>query len=180
MGRPTKLNAELIAAICHDLESGCPIETAAQANGIHPATIWRWLDTGAEDSESIYGEFCEAVARTRARVELRLLRRVAGEEEDPQLGAFEESENVTQVLRSWHDQRAKGAAWILERTRPRQYSQRVNMKVSEALSEAMEVVRGICAPEDFQRICERLANGAGEGGEPLPRALPAQGHDLDS
>lgn len=177
----TKLTPELQQEICHALESGCPIETAAQSCGISPRTLWRWLDAGADLGDDLYGTFCQAVARVRARVEIRLLRRVAGEEEDPDVDLFEGSaEERHEILRRWHDQRAKGASWILERTRPRQYSQRVNLKVNEAVSEVMEVVRELCTPADFARICERLAGGASEGGESLPRALPAQADDLDS
>jgi hypothetical protein len=128
---------------------GAPLETAAEAAGIHVSTLYRWLDRGLVGEEP-YAAFCEAVTRARARGELNLLRTVRiGDGQGVGFGG------------------AKASAWLLERTRPAKYAQRVNVKVEDAIGKVIEVVRGICSAEDFARILEgleRLDSEAGEAG----------------
>lgn len=155
-GRPTKLTPLLADQIVSDLETGAYVETAAEAAGINRQTLYNWLDAGVRGEEP-YASFLDSVMRARAKAELDLLRTVlAGDSEGKGFGP------------------AKAAAFVLERTRPNRYAQRVNMRVENAVQEVLEVVRGICAPEDFGRICERLAAADSEGG---PQLLGPGGED---
>jgi hypothetical protein len=158
-GRPTKLTDEVAEQICEVLASGAYLETAAEAVGIDPGTVWRWLDRGAKGEEP-FSAFRESVVRARAKAELDMLATVrAGDGKGTSFGP------------------ARGAAFLLERTRPQRYAQRVNVKVEEAVTRVLEVARGICPPEDFTRILEGLERLDSEGGESLPGATD-EGADL--
>ena len=52
MGRPSKLNAELIKNIQNWLRMGYFVEDAARMAGVNKVTLYRWLDKGREDRES--------------------------------------------------------------------------------------------------------------------------------
>lgn len=149
-GAPTKLTDELTEEIVALIGDGAYIETAAEAVGICRATLYNWLDWGSEGREP-YAAFLDALTRARARAEIDLLRRVQdGDSKGTGFG------------------KAKAAAFLLERTRPDKYAQRVNLKVEEAVTKVLEGVRRICSPEDFARVlawCERVDS---EGGEELP------------
>jgi len=154
MGRPTKLNDEVSTEIVEALEEGAYLETAAEAAGIDVSTLYRWLDRGATGEEP-YAAFCEAVVRARAKAELDLMRAArGGDGKGVSFGP------------------ARAACFLLERTRPNKFAQRVNLKVEDAVREVLEVVRGVCSPEDFARVLERLERADREGGEGLPASDP--------
>jgi hypothetical protein len=154
MARPTKLTPKVAQAICKVLKEGAYIETAAEAAGISVQTLYNWLDRGAV-SEKPYAAFLEAVMRARAEGELALFRRAKrGDSKGVSFGG------------------GRAAAFILERTRPNRYAQRVNLRVEDAVREVLEVVRGICSPEDFARILARLEAVDREGSEELPAPDP--------
>ena len=73
MGRPSKLNAELIKNIQNWLRMGYFVEDAARMAGVNKVTLYRWLDKGREDREqeidSLYADFCNAMERARAEAE---------------------------------------------------------------------------------------------------------------
>ena len=157
MARPTKLTPSLQAAIVRDLGHGVPVETAAENNGIDVATLYRWLDRGAA-GEPPYAAFRDAVTRARARVEIDLVKTVRkGDGMGVGFG------------------KARAATFMLERTRPHRYGQRIAMKVEDAVSQVLEVVRGICTPEDFSRVLDRVEALDREGGE--GDASPASGNE---
>jgi hypothetical protein len=154
MARPTKLTDELSAEICAVLEEGASLETAAEAAGIDVSTLYRWIDRGLSGEEP-FAAFCEAYTRARAKGELTLFRRLAlGDSKGISFGP------------------ARAAAFLLERSRPEKYAQRINVKVDEAVSEVLEVVRGICSPADCERICEELERRHRGGGTPPPPGDP--------
>lgn len=149
MGRPPKLTAEMTQAIVADIESGNYSETAAQAAGISPATFCNWMKWGAQEKEP-YAAFFEAVACARARAEITLVRKVVEGEKGE----------------------SRGAAFMLERTRPNKFAQRVHVKVQDELERMLDIAQGILSAADFSRLCEALASdgreeaaGADPGGE---------------
>lgn len=153
-GRKTKLTAEVAETICSALKEGAYVETAAQAAGIHVDSLYYWLDRGLKGEEP-YAAFSEAVMRARAEAELDLMRTVRdGDEKGVSFGP------------------ARASAFLLERTRPNKFAQRINMKVETAVQEVLEVVRGICSPEDFASICERLEAADRTGSEDLSSPDP--------
>lgn len=146
-GRPTKLTPEVTEAIVDSIKEGAYLETATEAAGIGLSTMYLWLDRGA-DGEEPYAAFLEAVTRARAEAEIDLLRAVR--KGDAKGTGFGE---------------AKAAAFLLERTRPNRYAQRVNVKVEEAVTKVLEGVRRICSPEDFARVLAWCERSDSEGGE---------------
>ena len=78
MARPAKLNASTHATIVRAVEAGTPIKYAAAYAGVSEATVYRWLQRGAEPTAaSEYREFCEEVQRAQARSVTRLVAQVA-------------------------------------------------------------------------------------------------------
>lgn len=143
MARPTKLTPELTDELCEILERGNYLETAAEAVGITRQTVYNWMDRGAK-GEAPFDAFFDAIARARAKGELSLTSTVlGGDEKGLSFGP------------------AKAAAFMLERTRPDRFAQRVNLKVQEAVSEVLEVVRRVCSAADCERILEELSRGGG-------------------
>jgi len=77
-GRPTKLTPEVHEAIVEKMRNGSFLEQAARSVGVHPVTVWRWLEAGdAEDAQEPYASFAqdfrqaEAEAEERAKEQLR-------------------------------------------------------------------------------------------------------------
>ncbi len=99
MGRPSKLNAELIKNIQNWLRMGYFVEDAARMAGVNKVTLYRWLDKGREDREqeidSLYADFCNAMERARAEAE----------------GMFINSIQTAAKRGQW-----QAAAWWLERS----------------------------------------------------------------
>ena len=89
--RPSKFSAELGHAIAIHIGYGCSVEQAAQAEGIAPDTIRRWLRR--------YPAFAAEVDQARAQCVVKLLRHVNRAAE-----------------KDW-----KAAAWLVERLHPENY-----------------------------------------------------------
>lgn len=150
MGAPTKLTPELTQEICDALERGNYLETAAEAAGITVRTVYNWMDRGSKGDEP-YAAFFHAVKRARAAAEIDLVATVLkGDEQGTGFGE------------------ARAAAYMLERTRPDRFAQRVNLKVRDAVDEVLECVRRVCSPEDFARVLEELSRR--DSGEEAPTA----------
>jgi len=69
MARPTKISKQLTDKIAKQIAKGVTPEIACQLEGINPATYYRWINKGKEDTKGLFYEFCEAI--TRAKVEMR-------------------------------------------------------------------------------------------------------------
>jgi transposase-like protein len=76
-GRPTKCTPAVTGKIISAVRKGAHLEAAAQAAGVHPSTVYRWLQLGEDvDIESEYREFYEAFTRARAKAELTMVKAV--------------------------------------------------------------------------------------------------------
>jgi hypothetical protein len=82
------------------------LEAAAWAAGIDRVTLWRWLKKG-EEGPGVYRDFCNATQEAKSRKIIRSLNKIQA---DPE----------------W-----RAAAWILERTEPEHYGQRVKIEQIE-------------------------------------------------
>jgi transposase len=144
---PTRI-AELVA-------SGNYLEDAAGACGIGTATLYRWLDVGAEwegveleevpQEQRIFREFREAVHRAREEATTRLLRPIE-----------------RQAPTDW-----RAAAWILERTRPDRFGRRETVRISGEGGGPIRVEYEQKDPDFVREVYERLG-GAGVFGEGVP------------
>ncbi len=74
-GRNAKLTPVIQKAYCRQLETGAHAETAANACGLDPSTVYLWLKRGQAEKEGIYFNFFKAVEASRALVVQKLLKR---------------------------------------------------------------------------------------------------------
>lgn len=123
-GRPTKLTKELQARIERAVASGNYIETAAQLNGVHKSTLYRWLKRGNEERERLernpdaepdpqeapYVEFCDVIQRALAH---------------------SEAADVAVIGQAARAGQWQAAAWRLERKFPQRYGRRDHLDISE-------------------------------------------------
>jgi hypothetical protein len=145
MARPTKLTAELSATIVASIEAGNYNDTAAQAAGVDRQTFYNWLKWGREGREP-YVEFFDEVTRAHAKAESDLVTTLKkGDEKGASFG------------------QAKAAAFLLERTRPKKFAQRINLKVQDELERLLDIAERVLAPKDFGILVEALAADGGEG-----------------
>jgi hypothetical protein len=133
-GRPTLCTPETTQKILTAIETGVPITAAAQAAGIHYATLANWQNRGQNaadiahnggtipQEEACYLDFFERVARARARgLEARLSRVVSIAE-----GGFvtkrtertfqSKSGPVVEVEEAFSPPDWRALAWVLERS----------------------------------------------------------------
>ena len=95
MGRPSKLD-DLVAKRIVDLTAkGLPRNTVAKGAGIDDATLYRWLQRGA-DGEPGYREFCDRVRAAERKGEERLV----------------------EIMETHAEKHWQACAWLMERRNP--------------------------------------------------------------
>jgi len=96
VGRRSKLTPETADRIIKAVRLGNFLDTAAKAAGVHPATVYRWIQDGeAPGAPKAKREFCEALTRARAEAEQRMVGAVI---KDASGGYV--TKRVTRVLRN--------------------------------------------------------------------------------
>ncbi len=85
MGRPTKLNEQLIERIVEHTHKGISIASICALSGINPDSYYRWMKQGKQDIEegvdSLFRVFRESVHAAEAEVEERMLAQAIGTDE---------------------------------------------------------------------------------------------------
>jgi transposase len=105
IGRPPKLNLEMIEQICDLIIDGFSLAKAAVITGVSESTIYRWLAMGKkQDSESIYIELVQRIQEATECSELEFLQRMRIAAQSPQ---------------NW-----RVNVWLLERRFPEKYGKR--------------------------------------------------------
>jgi transposase-like protein len=66
MARPTKLDREKMDIICRAMEIGATRKMAAQAAGVHVATLYAWLAKGKENDSGPFYEFHDRFKKAEA------------------------------------------------------------------------------------------------------------------
>jgi hypothetical protein len=82
MGRPTKLTKEIHNTIIRYIKAGNYVETAAAAAGINKSTLYDWLKRGANEPETIFEDFSNAVAQAMAQSEIDMVNKLKKHEAD--------------------------------------------------------------------------------------------------
>lgn len=100
-GRPTKLTPARQDKFCKLLRAGNYLETAAYASGVHPSTIYNWLNIGYEQNSGAERNFIDAVKKAAADAEVDALK------------------IAKDGKHNW-----QSAAWFLERRYPARYGRR--------------------------------------------------------
>lgn len=80
MGRPTKLNPTVQAAVVQAIAGGNTRETSAAFAGITKNTFYEWLARGRAAQSGLYREFADAIEKAEAdavAVSVALIRRAA-------------------------------------------------------------------------------------------------------
>lgn len=103
-GQPTKLTPEREAAILDSISRHVPYAVAALANGIHPDTLYEWLNRAKRDMKeqkiTIYTKFSESLNK----IEQDFMDKLTSE--------------INSCCKNW-----QAKAWILERRHWKHYSQ---------------------------------------------------------
>ena len=81
-GRPTKLTKEIQNTIIRHVRAGNYIETAAAAAGINKTTLYDWLKRGANEPDSIFCDFSNAVEQAMAQSEIEMLNKLKKHDAD--------------------------------------------------------------------------------------------------
>lgn len=140
-GRPTTLTPHLQEVICQHLANGVTLTTAAQAAGIHYATLNRWInlaDSQDPDHEP-FREFREAVLRARAEGAARLVDKIiqAGDRKvksidpvvDPVKGGQARGDDGEPLFKITYESDWKAHAWVLERAHATEWGKRSTVQV---------------------------------------------------
>ena len=129
MGRPTKLTPERHQQIIEYLRLGLTQEQAALAAGIHPGTLYRWLQRGDDPTAPpIYREFRDALKVARAEAERAYLTIIRSAAE----------------AGTW-----QAAAWFLERSFPDRWARRDRLTVDVTTAESV-------IDRELRRLSEQL------------------------
>ena len=64
-GRPPKLDKQREEQICQAIENGKSVTSAARMAGVHPATVYAWVDRGEDQEAGVYADFHERFVRAR-------------------------------------------------------------------------------------------------------------------
>lgn len=110
----TKQTPERIARIINDLRDGNTRRCAAEANGIDPATLWRWMEADAT--------FATSVREAEAEAE-RL--------------------HAATLMRASHEGEWKASVEWLKRRRPDEWGDRVTHAIDAQIAQLLEEVAGI-------------------------------------
>ena len=70
MARPTKLTPDRKDRIVKAMGAGNYLEAAARSAGVHPSTVYRWLERAEQEAEGLYRDFAEDVRRAEAEAEV--------------------------------------------------------------------------------------------------------------
>ena len=160
MGRHCKLTPEVHQRIVQFLRHGNSQKAAAEAAGIHEATIQRWLAEGEASSQSRFREFCEDCKKAQAEWQASMVRVV----ERHAVGA-------DSLPSTW-----QAAAWLLERRDHKNWGRKVSaehsgpgetpIKVEVEDATWQRVIRDPDALRILDRLAARLGGGEASGGEP--------------
>jgi hypothetical protein len=130
-GRPIELTPEVQAQVCAAISLGAYMEAAASFAGIHKATLYRWINLGAQGKEP-YASFCDAMEQARSKKVLRYLKPI-------------EEACTRKVDPDW-----KAAAWVLERTEPEHYGTQERLEVEHHGGSAVLVLPAKLTPEEYE------------------------------
>ena len=131
MGRKCKLTPELSERICDLIgHGGLTVEKACLASGITERTFYYWIERGEAAQSGMYFQFLQAVKEAGAEFEkthLDVIRRAAQEpsvEKRTTVRTTSRGETVKEVIEVEKPPTWTASAWLLERTRPEQYSRK--------------------------------------------------------
>lgn len=142
MGRPAKFDQKKAGQILTALTEGNFLEDAAALVRVSRRTVERWIEKGREragkEETDEYAKFAMDVDHARAQFAFVSLR-------DIRSGT----------------KRSDGLRWILERTRPRQFGERVQVHVQAEINGLLDKLQGALEPSVYNRVLEIITGEAG-------------------
>jgi len=102
MGRPSKLDADVVKNILEAVGIGAPYELAALYAGVHRTTINRWKAKGEREESGEYRDFCIAIKKAEGQAIVGCLGSI-----------------TLAAKKQW-----QAAAWLLERRYPETYGRK--------------------------------------------------------
>lgn len=135
-GRPDKLTPEIAARIALAVQGGMFPAQAAQYSGINPATYYRWMKQGREETEGRFCEFCESIRRAEATNEFTKV-----------------AEVKSQGVDDW-----RAAAWHLERRFRKRWGKQTNVEHKGAVDLTITGENSpMCTPEELAKRMMKAA-----------------------
>ena len=151
-GRPTKFDAEKANKVCAALSEGLFLTDAAALVDVDVRTVARWIELG-EGNEKLgirpkepFASFARDVAHARAQFVYLTVKDINKGEDG-----------------------TRGKRWILEKLRPRQYGERIQVHVEQHMNEVLDKLQGALPSNVFEQV---LAVLSGEAGADSPAADP--------
>jgi hypothetical protein len=126
VGRPTKLNREVMTKIINAIRTGCYMETAAFYAGASKQSLYEWLKKGNRGECDLCVEFLDAVNKALADAELT------------------DVDNIRKhAANDW-----RASAWRLERKNPQRWGTKVAVSATDKEhKDADESINEIIADE---------------------------------
>lgn len=112
IGRPTKLNGDLVDHILNTVAHGSTFHAAAQSAGVNRTTLVAWRERGEADldagKDTVFARLADGLPRARARGEASLVDTIRAH-----------------ATLDW-----RAAAWLLERRNPEDWAKRDSLDVN--------------------------------------------------
>ena len=132
MGRKTKLNNEMIEALCGYIEAGMTNTDAIYLCNISPDAFYRWLrKSGEEDAKPIYKRFGDRMKAAEVRFKQEHIRRIREKAEEKQVVVREHirklpnNAEIRDIIKETRPTVWQASAWLLERKFPGEFSKKV-------------------------------------------------------
>jgi hypothetical protein len=120
-------NPTVVESILKLIRSGIPLDLACESNGVNPVTLRSRMKRDDDLSS--------AVAQARADGQIAMVRTVQGGD-GPGMGFGP----------------AKASLELLQRINPKQFAQRVNIKVEEELSEFLDLAERVLPADWYEKL----------------------------
>lgn len=139
MGRPTILTPEIQEKICALVAKGNYLTTAARAAGLKLTTLKAWLDRGRAGNKT-FTPFVAAIKSAKAEAEAQMVAAIREAGHGYRVKKIRTLTHpdgtIERVVETTWRRDWQALAWILERTRPKQYARRDGLAVTGQVTHA--------------------------------------------
>ena len=149
MARKTKLTAEVRGKVLSAIKLAGTRTAAAKMAGVDRRTLHTWIQRGsAANAREPYRSFVvalrQAEGETQQKLSAVILRAAMGDEKKKRAA-------------DWH-----AADRLLQVVAPREWGQKLHLKVEEELEHLLDVAESVLPSEHFQALVAALADEGGE------------------
>lgn len=160
------LRAQLIEDLCGYIREGNFLGTACTRVGLSPRTVSMWLRKGTQEMDAgnwdgLHVEFTQAVRQAEADRQAMLM--------DCVVDAAKHRDWKTGDPKHW-----TAATWILERTDPATFGQKIRMHVEHELGAALERLQKALSADEYEKALAAIISDDGS-----PEAAPASSIEVE-